>query len=124
MTTRHPLAERFRQLAATLREGGASQAAEVWDLAANRVEAYERERALEALSLTEAAVESGYSADHLGALIGAGRLPNAGHKHSPRIRRQDLPRKPGHGVKPHPRTPTGDPDLVARVLSPHTQGER
>ncbi len=47
------------------------------------------------LTLTEAARESGYSADHLGREIRAGRIPNAGRPHAPRIRRGELPRKPG-----------------------------
>ena len=45
------------------------------------------------LTLTEAARESGYSAGHLGRLIRAGVLPNAGRPNAPRIRRAHLPRK-------------------------------
>lgn len=51
------------------------------------------------LNLQEAAEESGYSADHLGRLVSEGKLPNAGERHAPRIRRADLPRKPGHRVE-------------------------
>ena len=47
----------------------------------------------ELLTLTEAARESGYSAEYLGALVRQGRLANAGRAHVPRIRRRDLPRK-------------------------------
>lgn len=53
-------------------------------------------RATETLNLQEAAEESGYSADHLGRLIRKGEIPNAGENGAPRIRRVDLPRKPGH----------------------------
>jgi hypothetical protein len=50
-----------------------------------------REAALaEALSLTEAAERTGYSAQHLGRLVRQGRLPNAGRKNAPRIRLSDL----------------------------------
>ncbi len=45
------------------------------------------------LTLTEAARESGYSADHLGRLVKAGAIPNSGRTNAPRIRRKDLPRK-------------------------------
>ncbi len=46
------------------------------------------------LSLREASRASGYSADHLGRLIRAGALPNAGRPNAPKIRLVDLPRKP------------------------------
>jgi hypothetical protein len=47
----------------------------------------------DALTLTEAALESGYSAGHLGRLVGSGTIPNAGRPNAPKIRRADLPRK-------------------------------
>ena len=47
----------------------------------------------EALSLAEAASESGYSSDRLRHLVAAGALPNAGEKGRPRVRRGDLPTK-------------------------------
>lgn len=47
----------------------------------------------ELLNLEQAAAESGYSADHLGRLIRQGKIPNAGRKNAPKIRRGDLPRK-------------------------------
>ena len=40
-----------------------------------------------------AARVSGYTADHLGALVKRGKIPNAGRTGAPRIRRQDVPRK-------------------------------
>jgi len=45
------------------------------------------------LNLTQAAAESGYSADYLGRLVKNGTIPNAGRPNAPRIRRADLPRK-------------------------------
>jgi hypothetical protein len=51
------------------------------------------EAAAELLSLRQASAESGYSADHLGRLLRAGKLRNAGRPNAPRIRRGDLPRK-------------------------------
>ena len=47
------------------------------------------------LNLEEAAALSGYSADHLGRLIRQGKIPNAGRKNAPKIRRADLPIKAG-----------------------------
>ena len=43
------------------------------------------------LTLSEAALRSGYSADHLARLIREGRVPNAGRPGSPRLRVADLP---------------------------------
>lgn len=51
-----------------------------------------------ALTLTAAAEISGYSTEHLGRLLRQGVIPNAGRKHSPRIRRSDLPMRPKRRV--------------------------
>jgi hypothetical protein len=71
-----------------------------------------------ALSLGEAAAETGYSADHLGRLVRQGRIPNAGRKNAPRVLRSDLPRKPA-GLTAR-RTDLhlvgADPRQVARAL--------
>jgi len=45
------------------------------------------------LTLSEAALESGYSESHLRHRISDGEIQNAGRKGSPRIRRGDLPKK-------------------------------
>jgi hypothetical protein len=47
------------------------------------------------LSLTQAAYESGYSADALGRMVRAGKIPNRGRSGAPKVRRADLPRKAG-----------------------------
>jgi len=65
-----------------------------------RLHAAELEEAIrtaedEALTLTHAARESGYSSDHLRHLVADGTIPNAGEKGRPRIRRGDLPMKLG-----------------------------
>ena len=49
----------------------------------------------EALTLQQAADESGYSPDHLGRLVREGKIPNAGRPNAPRIARRDLPQKAG-----------------------------
>ena len=45
------------------------------------------------LSLKEAAIRSGYSAEHLARLIRQGRVSNAGRRFAPRIRVADLPKR-------------------------------
>ena len=68
------------------------------------LQAVTRANALEALTLREAAMLSGYTVDHLQRLVSAGQLENIGRKGRPRIRRGDLPLKPGH------RLPSDEPD--------------
>ncbi len=46
------------------------------------------------LTLTQAAQECGYTADHLSRLVRDKKIPNHGRKNAPRIARRDLPRKP------------------------------
>lgn len=48
----------------------------------------------EPLHLKEAALQSGYSTDHLARLIRQGKLPNAGRPNAPKLRRIDVPQKP------------------------------
>jgi len=48
------------------------------------------------VTLAEAALLGGYSVDHLQRIVAAGTIENAGRKGAPRIRRTDVPVKPGH----------------------------
>lgn len=99
------LAETWLEEAELLRKYGAEAAASAAELHARqlvgRLEASEKEL----LTLAQAAKESGYSQDHLRHLVADGTLPNAGEKGRPRIRRADLPVKPGTT-----RSPTGGTD--------------
>ncbi len=45
------------------------------------------------MTVAEAALESGLSEDHLRHGVADGKIPNAGRKGAPRIRRADLPLK-------------------------------
>jgi hypothetical protein len=54
-----------------------------------------RADAQEAVTLREAAQIGGYSVDHLRRLVATGHVSNVGRKHSPRIRRCDVPVKSG-----------------------------
>jgi len=52
------------------------------------------------LNLRQAAIESGYSADHLGMLVRHGKIPNVGRPNAPKIRRRDLPLRPSRARQP------------------------
>lgn len=91
--TPNSLAERWRADAETLERYEDFRTGKVLRGCADDLEMAMRSVAGEALSLKEAARESGYSADRLGHMIAEGLIPNAGRKGSPRIRRGDLPRK-------------------------------
>src|ERR1700686_4062328 len=52
----------------------------------------------ETVSLKEAAILGGYSTDSLQRMVAAGRIQNYGRKGKPRIRRDDVPVKPGHAA--------------------------
>ena len=73
---------------------GHETTAAICELHARQVDAAVAALDAEALTLVEAAAESGLSADHLGRLLRTGTIPNAGRKGAPRIRRADLPRSP------------------------------
>ncbi|MGH7605673.1 MAG: hypothetical protein ACRENK_16975 [Gemmatimonadaceae bacterium] len=55
-----------------------------------------------ALTLAEAAEESGYSIDHLARLVRQNKIQNVGKPGSPRVRAADLPRKPAAQVAASP----------------------
>ena len=77
-----------------------------------------------ALNLQEAAAESGYSPDHLGALVRQGKIPSVGRPNAPRIRRQDLPRKASRLRAPSPafRLLGATPGQIARAVVDSTKG--
>jgi len=83
----------WRQRAAELRQYAAEPLARAWEAAAEELDARLRAGAGDTVTLEEAAILSGYSADHLGRMIRQGQLENVGRKHAPRIRRGDLPHK-------------------------------
>ena len=83
----------WRTQAKALRRYGGETPAVALESCAAELEATLRERDETTLSLTEAARESGYSADHLGRLVRDGKIPNTGRPGAPRIARSHLPRK-------------------------------
>lgn len=72
----------------------APAAAHAFQTAAAELERCMGANTSEPLTLSQAATESGYSADHLARLVRQGKLQNAGRPNAPLIRRGDLPRKP------------------------------
>jgi len=58
------------------------------------LDAVVRDERMELLTLTQAALRSGYSPDSLGRMVRSGKLANLGRKNAPRVRAADLPRKP------------------------------
>jgi hypothetical protein len=108
----HPLADRWRARAQERHAEGLDAVAKIYERCADELDAYERTRALEALTLREAAAESGYTQSHLSRLLAEGKLVNAGQPYAPRIIRRDLPRKPNAA----PKAGNGEPDLVGEAL--------
>lgn len=81
----------------------------------------------EPLTLEEASQAGGYSVDHLRREVRRGHIPNAGRKNAPRIRRADVPRKPGHiaTLTPPPFRAISPAQIARAVVNPqHTAGER
>ena len=52
----------------------------------------------ETVSLKEAEMLGGYPVDSLQRMVASGRIQNFGRKGKPRIRRADVPVKPGHAA--------------------------
>lgn len=75
----------------------APAAAEAFRRAAGELEEALR-GADESVTIQEAHAIGGYSVDHLQRLVSSGQLPNAGKRGRPRIRRVDVPVKPGHAA--------------------------
>ena len=77
--------------------GALVPAGQLFDRIIDKVDEEERSGDGELLTLTEAAKYSGYTSDHLGALVRHGKLHNYGRPNAPRIRRDELPLKVSHG---------------------------
>jgi hypothetical protein len=90
----------WRTQAEGLRHYGTDAQAVAVDRCANRLEEAFRQMEDEHLTLGAAAEISGYTERHLRRLMDDGTIPNSGTPNSPRLRRYDLPRKPGHGIAP------------------------
>src|SRR5437016_5561658 len=80
---------------ATELERYAPAAAQAFNDAADQLDA-SLQSTEESVTLKEAAEIGGFSPDHLQRLVAQGRLANVGRKGRPRIRRDDVPIKPGY----------------------------
>jgi hypothetical protein len=117
----------WRERAETLRAYGDPTSARLWNIAADELERALELFAAETLTVTEAARESGYTADHIGSLVKRGKIPNAGRTHAPRIRRSDLPakKKPGGRGRPaHPKSLPSRNDIRAIAQSHHPKEDK
>ena len=106
----HPaeLGHRWREEASILRRRGAASQACLLESCADELEKALRETAGMLLSLADAARATGYSPDHLGRLVKAGKVHNYGRPNAPRVRLADLPTKRGR--------------LLSGTMSPHRMG--
>ncbi len=91
--TPRDLVARWRSEADVLRRRGGESLAASLESCAQELEAWAREHELEALTLEQAAAESGLSYSALQHAVSEGRIRNAGSKHKPRVQRGDLPRR-------------------------------
>lgn len=104
---------RWRSEAEVLHRRGADEQAAVLESCASELVEEGRFLSLEALTLEQAAAESGFSYSALQKMTRDGTIPNVGKKGAPRVRRADLPKKPGGGRKAR----EDEPDLVELVLA-------
>lgn len=110
MDQHHPLAEKWRHEANQDEERGLNEFAKVGRRFADRLDKWTKNYNEEELTLDQAAKESGFTKDHLFRLLHDGKLKNVGEPRAPRIRREDLPRKPGYRLLP-------DPDPIGEALA-------
>lgn len=92
MDTINALLQEWLEEASQLRKRYANEsAARVCEAHVRELKAALESKADELVTVTEAAAETGYSKQHLRALLASGDIQNAGRKGRPRIRRRDLP---------------------------------
>jgi hypothetical protein len=103
----------WRERVEQLRDwGGSTEAARLWERAAVELEQALRSRGGETLTLAQAARASGLTAGYLGDLVRAGKIPNAGRRNAPRIRRADLPARKREPERP-PRRSSSRREITA-----------
>jgi excisionase family DNA binding protein len=92
------LATQWREEAARYAGDGVPASAALLRRVAGEIEAAERAWTTEPLTLQQAAEELGVSYSTMHRWVRAGRIPNAGRKGAPRVRRCDL-RRPGRRAR-------------------------
>jgi len=121
VTSLDRLAERWEDDAELLRRYGAEEAAAAVERTASELREALQEADRETLTPEEAADLGGYSNSHLQHLVADGTIPNVGEAGAPRIRRSDVPRKPGHGSDA--RRSKGKGALLDRSVKLHRERE-
>ena len=118
------LAACWRTRALELRQVEAGGQAAALSVAADDLDALIASAGEELLSLTSAARESGYSSDHLGRSVRRGAIANGGRENAPKIRRADLPLKPGHLRQPpaEPSLPIPREQIALAAITPFRRG--
>lgn len=89
------LADSWEEEAQSFRQRGLEREARMAESFAKEFRARLREWETESLTVADASDESEYSERRLRELLSKGKVPNAGKAGAPRIRRRDLPAKPG-----------------------------
>src|SRR2546425_402087 len=107
------LTTRWRAEADVLHRRGADEQAFVLKSCASELEHEGHLFSLEALTLEQAADSSGFSYSALQKMVRDGTIPNVGKKGAPRVRRGDLPKKPGGSRDAR----EGEPDISELVLA-------
>jgi len=113
------LAATWRSEAELLRRRGLGEGAGLMESVAEDLESRLKEWELEALTLEDAADESGYSYSTLQQRVSKGEIPNAGGKGSPKVRRCDLPMK---GSRRNLVAVDSDVDIADEVLAARLGG--
>jgi hypothetical protein len=90
----HDLLQRWEAELRVLRACGATEAAATRETDIRDLRAWWTEFQLKELTLEEAAEYSGLCSDTVRHRVSSGKIPNAGEKGRPRVRRCDLPMKP------------------------------
>ena len=88
------LLHRWTTDAATLRGYGDSRGADMLERLTNEARAAIESAGDELLTLEQAARVANMHPDSLRHLVASGRIPNAGRRGAPRIKRADVPRRP------------------------------
>ena len=73
-----------------------------YETCADALEAATQKSSEQPLTIKDASRLGGYSEDHLGRMVRERKIPNAGRKGAPRIRRADVPIKAGHVAQQPP----------------------
>jgi hypothetical protein len=114
----------WRDRAHTLERFGDPLCARLWSLAAEELMHALAASHAATVSVPDAAKRTGYTADHLRALIKRGVIPNAGRKGAPCIRVADLPPRKTPGGPGRPPRPRLVLSARARSTTPHQKEER